>query len=156
MLVQGDEVTDDTVVEFDRALVFGQRGGIGAEASDGIVAGFAAADLVVLPFREIMNSGSAVLALSFDRPVLVPEMGSMPELQTRVGAEWVRTYQGELNATELTKAIRWAHDWQRPAKPDLSDFDWSNIARETVAAFKQLTERNSATACASVAGTDSR
>jgi glycosyltransferase involved in cell wall biosynthesis len=117
---------------------------------------FSATDLVVLPFREIMNSGSAVLALSFDRPVLVPAIGSMPELQMRVGDDWVRTYAGELNAPELSAAIAWAHDSRRPAKPNLSDFDWNSIARDTLTAFKQLTERVSATACASAAGTDVR
>jgi beta-1,4-mannosyltransferase len=115
---------------------------------------FAAADLAVLPFREILNSGSAVLALSFDRPVLVPALGSMPELRTRVGGDWVRTYPGELNVPELAAAMAWARNSQRPANPDLSDFDWSNIARDTVAVYKQLTERFSATACASTAGTD--
>ncbi len=115
---------------------------------------FAAADLAVLPFREILNSGSAVLALSFDRPVLVPALGSMPELQTRVGGDWVRTYPGELNVPELAAAIAWARNSQRPANPDLSEFDWSNIARDTIAVYKQLTERVCATACASTAGTD--
>jgi beta-1,4-mannosyltransferase len=39
-----------------------------------------AADLVALPFTDITNSGSALLALSFDRPVLVPRLGAMGEL----------------------------------------------------------------------------
>jgi beta-1,4-mannosyltransferase len=115
---------------------------------------FAAADLAVLPFREILNSGSAVLALSFERPVLVPALGSMPELQMRVGSDWVRTYAGELNVPEFTAAIAWARNSQRLANPDLSDFDWSNITRETVAVYKQLTDRISATASASRAETD--
>lgn len=115
---------------------------------------FAAADLAVLPFREILNSGSAVLALSFDRPVLVPALGSMPELQMRVGGDWVRTYTGELNVPELEAAIAWARNSQHPANPNLSDFDWGNIARDTVAVYKRLTERIPATACASAAGTD--
>ncbi|HEY0463270.1 MAG TPA: glycosyltransferase, partial [Polyangiaceae bacterium] len=37
---------------------------------------FRAADLVVEPYREILNSGTALLALSFDRPVLVPHHGA--------------------------------------------------------------------------------
>ena len=46
MLEQGDEVANDAVVELDRALVLGQRGGVGAEARDDVVAGLAAADRV--------------------------------------------------------------------------------------------------------------
>src|SRR5689334_8660361 len=37
-------MTDDAVIELDRTLIFGERGGIGGEASNGVVAGLAAAD----------------------------------------------------------------------------------------------------------------
>ena len=34
-----------------------------------------AADVVVLPFRDILTSGSAILALSFGRAVVAPALG---------------------------------------------------------------------------------
>ena len=37
-----------------------------------------AADAVVLPFRDILTSGSAILALSHGRPVIAPAMGCLP------------------------------------------------------------------------------
>jgi len=64
-----------------------------------------ASDLVVLPFREILNSGSAVLALSLDRPILVPARGAMPDLQQFAGAEWVRLYSGELTSGTLQQHL---------------------------------------------------
>jgi beta-1,4-mannosyltransferase len=64
-----------------------------------------ASDLVVLPFREILNSGSAVLALSLDRPILVPARGAMPDLQQFAGAEWVRLYSGELTSGILQQHL---------------------------------------------------
>ena len=39
-----------------------------------------AADAVVLPFRDVLTSGSAILALSFGRPVIVPRLGNMVEV----------------------------------------------------------------------------
>jgi beta-1,4-mannosyltransferase len=39
-----------------------------------------AADLVVLPFRQVATSGSVMLAMSMGRPVLTPAMGCLPEL----------------------------------------------------------------------------
>ncbi|MFN0071046.1 MAG: glycosyltransferase [Chloroflexota bacterium] len=39
-----------------------------------------AADLVVIPFTRILNSGSAMLAMSFGKAVVVPELGCLPEL----------------------------------------------------------------------------
>jgi glycosyltransferase involved in cell wall biosynthesis len=38
-----------------------------------------AADVVVLPYRDILNSGSAHLAMSFGKPVIAPSMGCIPE-----------------------------------------------------------------------------
>jgi glycosyltransferase involved in cell wall biosynthesis len=41
-----------------------------------------ACDAVVLPYREILTSGAAMLALSFGRPVVAPRMGTLEELIT--------------------------------------------------------------------------
>ena len=99
---------------------------------------FSAADLVVLPFSDIMHSGSAILALSFNKPVLVPARGSLPELQARVGAEWVRTYEGELTPEILSAAAVWATQSNRRSRPDLSSFDWPHIVQATVELYFRL------------------
>lgn len=39
-----------------------------------------AADVVVLPFSRILTSSSTMLALTFGKPVIVPQMGCLPEL----------------------------------------------------------------------------
>jgi glycosyltransferase involved in cell wall biosynthesis len=39
-----------------------------------------ACDVVALPFRQIENSSSAMLGMSFARPVLAPTLGNLPEL----------------------------------------------------------------------------
>lgn len=67
-----------------------------------------AADLVALPYRDILNSGAAILALSFGRPVLVPRRGAMGDLASLVGGDWVRLFDGELDAGDLAAAIDWA------------------------------------------------
>jgi beta-1,4-mannosyltransferase len=41
-----------------------------------------ACDAVVLPYRETLTSGAAMLALSFGRPVVAPRLGSLPEVVT--------------------------------------------------------------------------
>jgi len=97
-----------------------------------------AADLVVLPYREILNSGSAILALSFERPVLVPALGAMPELQGQMSAAWVRTYAGELRAETLVEALTWARDTPREATQLFSELSWERIARQTLHAYQAL------------------
>ena len=39
---------------------------------------FAASDLVVLPFKNVLNSGSAILAMGFSKPVVAPAIGLLP------------------------------------------------------------------------------
>lgn len=94
-----------------------------------------AADLVVLPFRDITNSGSAILALSFDRPILVPARGAMAEIQALVGREWVCTYQGELTPDLLAGALDWAVNQPRAAVARLEPLEWPLIARQTLALY---------------------
>lgn len=98
---------------------------------------FLAADLVVVPQREFLNSGSALLGLSFSRPVLAARQGSMIDVQEHVGTEWVRLFDGEVTAQELDEALEWA-DRPRPEKAPLDDLSWTNIARRTRRFFQRL------------------
>lgn len=98
---------------------------------------FRAADLCVLPFREILNSGSAILSLSFDRPVLVPEKGAMAELRESIGPAWIRTYTGELDGTTLRDALDWACDRTERIAP-LGPLDWDSIG---ISFARQLLDR---------------
>jgi beta-1,4-mannosyltransferase len=94
-----------------------------------------AADLVVLPFKDLTHSGSALLALSFGRPILVPAVGAMAELRALAGGDWVCTYEGELTPDLLTRALHWAVGEPRQARPPLDALDWSVIARQTLALY---------------------
>jgi glycosyltransferase involved in cell wall biosynthesis len=99
---------------------------------------FNVADLVVLPYRDVLNSGSALLALSFNRAVLVPDLGAMGELKTQVGADWVCTYPGELNETILSSGLAWGTTSQRASVAPLGAYDWDEIARLTLNAYWQV------------------
>jgi len=100
---------------------------------------FGAADVVVLPFQEILNSGSAIMALSFDRPILAPGLGAMVELQQRIGADWVHTYTGDLTADTLAQAVAVAQ--QPPAAPaPLAALDWEALAAKTVHVYASVVQ----------------
>jgi beta-1,4-mannosyltransferase len=102
---------------------------------------FAAADLVVLPYREILNSGTALLALSLNCPVFVPQRGSMGELQQLVGDTWVKTYSGDLTVAALTAAIDWAKTTHRSPIAPLDAFDATTIAQQTLNAYNQILQK---------------
>jgi glycosyltransferase involved in cell wall biosynthesis len=97
-----------------------------------------ASDAVVLPYRRILNSGSAILALSAGRPVIVPAIGSMPELAATVGSEWVYLYEGELSPEVLRSALRWVRETERGAAPDLTEFEWPTVAAATVVGYEHV------------------
>jgi beta-1,4-mannosyltransferase len=99
---------------------------------------FAAANLVVLPYRQILNSGSALLALSFNRPVVVPDLGSMRDLKEDFGGDWVRTFAGNLDAAELEHSLDWAAQPKPPLCPMAEKYRWKNIRSETLRFYREV------------------
>ena len=132
LLIAGMLKLDGTRAEFDELVSADRRvkvfGGFIDDASMQLY--LEAADLVVLPYRDILNSGSAILALSFDRPVLVPAHGSMTELAEDVGTDWVLTYDGSLTTQTLERSMTAAKQKKGERAP-LSRLEWSEIALQT-------------------------
>ncbi|BFM05921.1 glycosyltransferase [Halioxenophilus aromaticivorans] len=68
---------------------------------------FALADAVVLPYVKILNSGTAVLALSFGLPIIAPAMGSLTALREQFGKQQVFLYTQEFTVGALKTALHW-------------------------------------------------
>ena len=82
------------------------------------------AELVVLPYQEMHNSGATLLALSLGRPVLVPRNAVTEALANEVGGDWVLTYPDTLSPQDLTDALAAARFSSHTARPDLSARTW--------------------------------
>ncbi|WP_296665032.1 glycosyltransferase [Demequina sp.] len=64
---------------------------------------YEAADLAVLPYERILNSGSAHLAATFEVPIVLPDA---PHLRAEFGDEpWVRFFDGDDAVPELTRLL---------------------------------------------------
>jgi beta-1,4-mannosyltransferase len=98
---------------------------------------FQAADLVVLPFTKILNSGSSVLALSFNCPILVPNLGSIPELKSIVGEDWVKTYSGDFTPEILSQGLNWLINTQRSSECMMEKLDWQKLSQETLEFYQK-------------------
>jgi beta-1,4-mannosyltransferase len=83
---------------------------------------------VVLPYRSILNSGAVLFALSRHRPVLCPHLGSLPEVQADVGADWLHLYRGALEASVLRSFVEYLSGTE-PKACDLSAYDWEPIGQ---------------------------
>jgi beta-1,4-mannosyltransferase len=94
-----------------------------------------ASELVVLPFRRTTNSGSMLLALSLERPVLVPRTPTFEQIGTEVGEGWVRTYEGPLTADIVSAALAAGREHPPRDRPDLTARDWTLIGSLHADAF---------------------
>ena len=56
---------------------------------------FNAADVVVLPFQEIENSGSVIMAMGFAKPIIAPRKGVVKE-RLHQQDEWLYDLENEL------------------------------------------------------------
>lgn len=95
------------------------------------------AELVVLPYREMHNSGGALTALSLDRPVLVPDNEVTRALSAEVGPGWVWTYRDELHADDLVAAVRGVRNRGDVPPPDLSARNWDRAGHAHLAAYRR-------------------
>ncbi len=105
-----------------------------------------AADLVVLPYANILNSGVLFYALSRYRPVIAPRLGSIPEVAQQIGSDWITLFDGRFDANVLGKAVRWLRQSKRSAPPNLSAQDWDTIGKDVSRFLGDLVQRGSAAA----------
>ena len=97
-----------------------------------------ASDAVVLPYRSVLNSGTAILALSYGRPVVVPDTPVFAELASIVGSEWVRALPMPPTGASLSDLIDDLASRPPDGAPDLARLDWRPIADATMRFLAQL------------------
>jgi beta-1,4-mannosyltransferase len=111
-------------------------------------------DLVVLPYQSVLNSGAALLALSFERPLLVADRGSLVELVDTFGAQWVQAFEGDLTTSHLEQGIAWCRLREGGGgelEEGLRQLDWSRIAEATLRAYRAIAAGGGAAARAAAA-----
>jgi glycosyltransferase involved in cell wall biosynthesis len=103
---------------------------------------FRRADLVVLPYREIDQSGVLFTALAFGRPLLLSDVGGFPEIAATGAA---RTFPaGDAGALRdalvelLADAPARAELAARAAQLAAGEYSWAQIARRTLALYDEL------------------
>ncbi len=99
---------------------------------------FSAADLIVLPYKRILTSGSVILAMSYSKPVIAPRLGSIPEVLG--AADWL-LYE-PTNPQGLSDAIQKSrgcclHDLQTLTAQACDRLDWDAIGTATAQCYYQ-------------------
>jgi beta-1,4-mannosyltransferase len=94
------------------------------------------AELVVLPYRYLVNSGVAVLSLSLNRPVLVPDSATARELLAETGAGWVSVFSGVIGAQDIEDAIGSVRSSPNDTAATLTSRDWATGATKHVEVYR--------------------
>jgi beta-1,4-mannosyltransferase len=94
---------------------------------DVLVREITASELVVLPFATVTSSGSLLLALSLDRPVLVARGPITEQLAAEVGDGWVLTYEGPLGPETLERGLESSRRHKAANRPDLDGREWDQV-----------------------------
>jgi glycosyltransferase involved in cell wall biosynthesis len=112
---------------------------------DELPAYFRRADLVVLPYREIDQSGVLFTALAFGRPLLLSDVGGFPEIAAAGAARSFRAGDAGALHTALEELLADA-----PAREALAvravelaagEYSWAEIGRRTLALYERLLAR---------------
>ncbi len=106
---------------------------------------FAAADVLVMPYRHISQSGVLYLALSLGVPVVATRVGALPEmLQDGDSALLVQPESPRALAQALIRALGDASLRLRLAQGGLrvaEEHSWPSIAEQTEGAFRKLVDQ---------------
>lgn len=97
------------------------------------------ADIVVLPFKKVFNSGSAIFSLSFGTPVLVSDVPAFRELEKIVEPGWVYLFKSSLKAGDICKVLDETSTIKSENKyPELRSMDWGIIGKKTVEFYQTV------------------
>ncbi|WP_455133501.1 glycosyltransferase [Microbacterium aurum] len=95
------------------------------------------AELVILPYREMHNSGAILVAMSLGRPVLAPRTPSNSALSAEAGPGWVLEYDGDLTPQVILDGLAEVRRGGRSALPDLHERDWDHVGRIIEHAYRR-------------------
>jgi beta-1,4-mannosyltransferase len=101
---------------------------------------FKAADVACLPFKAITTSGSALLALSFGKPIVAPRIGALTDLPNDIGFLYDPSKKDALGQS-LSAAITDVTARQKASKQAYTyakTLAWHTIAAKTHQAFRAL------------------
>jgi D-inositol-3-phosphate glycosyltransferase len=102
---------------------------------------FGAADLVVQPYRSATQSGISQIAYHFEKPMVVTNVGGLPEIV----AHGKSGYVVEVQASAIAEAIvdffshaNRADELQAGVRAGKKQFDWSNMIQVISDLYKKL------------------
>lgn len=94
-------------------------------------------ELLVLPYRFMHNSGSALTALSLNRPILVPDNEVNRSLSEEVGEGWVWRFTGELDGAIILDVLAKVRARPTGTRPNLESRGWTRVGDRHFEAYSR-------------------
>ena len=96
---------------------------------------FNACDVFVLPYKDITTSGAALLAMSFGRPIIAPNISSFKELLSAENGVLYDTEKHDGLFSALNKAFR--SSWSKKKIINLAhQYDWGSLGYDLANLYK--------------------
>lgn len=109
------------------------------EVSDAVmVEEIARSELVVLPYLQMHNSAVVMVALSIDRPVVVPDNEVNRWLADEIGPGWIHMFEPPFTMNDAVTALAAARARPAGAKPAFVGRDWKTHAALHAEAYLDL------------------
>ena len=103
-----------------------------------------AADIVVLPYRDILTSGTSILAISFGKPVIAPAIGCIPDVLDSIGSVLYNPSEEESLLKAMEKTLELKTNLTKMGKHNFElakQLRWEDIANRTYGVYKECLKR---------------
>ncbi|MFW9877563.1 MAG: glycosyltransferase family 4 protein [Candidatus Thorarchaeota archaeon] len=93
-----------------------------------------ASDIIVTSYKQILTSGTVILAMSFGKPVIAPRMGCIPEILTEDNAFLYNPQENDGLLKVFNKVLKKKEKLSEIGQKNLNlikKFDWNMIAKKT-------------------------
>lgn len=132
-----DEALKKAKSELDSSLIVQPRNIPANEVQDF----YQACDAAVYPFNEITNSGSAILAATFGKPIIAPRIGAIADIPKGAGVFYNPSNKNALSDSMLKLAKSSQADLIKMAKAseDYSDaLSWDKLGGQTYEVYDNI------------------
>ena len=104
---------------------------------------YCAADLVVLPYKKIYQSGVLMMALSYGKPTLVSDLPALKEVVTDMQTAFLFESENPISLTEKLNLILLDSDKLEQVRRNGAElintkYDWNEIGKQTKLAYQTL------------------
>lgn len=155
LTVAGEPLSEDyrkQLIEFTRAAKADSVQLIPHSLSpDELIGAISRAEVVILPYVRIYNSGAALLALSVGRPLIVTDSPSMQELKHEVGDQWLEVLPVAWTMNDIINSIDALRNRARlrAHRPCMESRLWDSVGVAHVSLYRSLDRRRPARAVVS-------